>query len=79
MVFQNYALYPHMTVEQNLAFGLKLRKLPQGRDRRSAFSAAATTLGLEELPRAQAQRALGRPAAARRDGPRDRPRAATPS
>src|SRR5579862_1145137 len=26
MVFQNYALYPHMTVEQNLAFGLQLRK-----------------------------------------------------
>ena len=29
MVFQNYALYPHMTVEQNLAFGLKLRKTPK--------------------------------------------------
>jgi multiple sugar transport system ATP-binding protein len=29
MVFQNYALYPHMTVEQNLAFGLNLRKLPK--------------------------------------------------
>ena len=29
MVFQNYALYPHMTVDQNLAFGLKLRKLPK--------------------------------------------------
>ena len=29
MVFQNYALYPHMTVRQNLAFGLKLRKLPK--------------------------------------------------
>jgi multiple sugar transport system ATP-binding protein len=29
MVFQSYALYPHMTVEQNLAFGLKLRKLPK--------------------------------------------------
>src|ERR671934_327284 len=29
MVFQNYALYPHMTVEQNLAFGLKLRKMPK--------------------------------------------------
>jgi multiple sugar transport system ATP-binding protein len=29
MVFQNYALYPHMTVEQNLAFGLKIRKLPK--------------------------------------------------
>ena len=26
MVFQNYALYPHMTVYQNMAFGLKLRK-----------------------------------------------------
>ena len=29
MVFQNYALYPHMTVYQNLAFGLKLRKIPK--------------------------------------------------
>src|SRR5213595_1148636 len=29
MVFQSYALYPHMSVEQNLAFGLKLRKLPK--------------------------------------------------
>src|ERR1044072_72379 len=29
MVFQSYALYPHMTVEQNLAFGLKLRKVPK--------------------------------------------------
>src|SRR3954467_4774185 len=29
MVFQNYALYPHMTVEQNLGFGLKLRKTPK--------------------------------------------------
>jgi multiple sugar transport system ATP-binding protein len=29
MVFQNYALYPHMTVEENLAFGLRFRKLPK--------------------------------------------------
>jgi multiple sugar transport system ATP-binding protein len=29
MVFQNYALYPHMSVEQNLAFGLRFRKLPK--------------------------------------------------
>ena len=29
MVFQNYALYPHMTVYENLAFGLKLRKIPK--------------------------------------------------
>jgi multiple sugar transport system ATP-binding protein len=33
MVFQSYALYPHMTVEQNLAFGLKLRKLPKRKPR----------------------------------------------
>ena len=29
MVFQDYALYPHMTVYQNMAFGLKLRKFPK--------------------------------------------------
>src|SRR5262245_8435511 len=29
MVFQSYALYPHMTVRENLAFGLKIRKLPR--------------------------------------------------
>ena len=29
MVFQNYALYPHMTVYDNMAFGLKLRKMPR--------------------------------------------------
>ena len=37
MVFQNYALYPHMTVAQNLAFGLKLREDRQGRDRGAGF------------------------------------------
>ena len=31
MVFQNYALYPHMTVYDNMAFGLKLRKVPKER------------------------------------------------
>jgi multiple sugar transport system ATP-binding protein len=46
MVFQNYALYPHMSVEQNLAFGLELRKTPkEERDRRVAD--AAKMLGLE--------------------------------
>ena len=29
MVFQNYALYPHMTVYDNMAFALKLRKMPK--------------------------------------------------
>jgi multiple sugar transport system ATP-binding protein len=48
MVFQNYALYPHMTVRENLAFALRLRKLPQQEiDRRVAK--AAETLGLQEL------------------------------
>ncbi len=46
MVFQNYALYPHMTVYENMAFGLKMRKLPKleidGRVR-----GAAAILGLE--------------------------------
>ena len=36
MVFQSYALYPHMTVYENMAFALKLRKVPQGRDRQAA-------------------------------------------
>jgi multiple sugar transport system ATP-binding protein len=51
MVFQNYALYPHMTVYDNMAFGLRLRKLPKAEiDRR--VREAAGILGLEEfLPR----------------------------
>jgi multiple sugar transport system ATP-binding protein len=48
MVFQTYALYPHMTVEENLAFGLKLRKLSKVEIRRRVRGAAAT-LGLEEF------------------------------
>jgi multiple sugar transport system ATP-binding protein len=48
MVFQNYALYPHMSVYDNMAFGLKLRKLPkQEIDRR--VRDAARILGLEEF------------------------------
>ena len=33
MVFQNYALYPHMSVRENMAYGLKIRKDRKGRDR----------------------------------------------
>ena len=40
MVFQNYALYPHMTVQQNLAFGLKLRKTPRRSATRRVAEAA---------------------------------------
>ncbi|MBO0769787.1 MAG: sn-glycerol-3-phosphate ABC transporter ATP-binding protein UgpC [Solirubrobacterales bacterium] len=48
MVFQNYALYPHMTVEQNLAFGLQLRKTPKEEIKRRVLE-AANMLGLEQL------------------------------
>jgi multiple sugar transport system ATP-binding protein len=47
MVFQNYALYPHMTVEQNLAFGLQLRKTPKEEIKRRVDE-AAKMLGLEQ-------------------------------
>jgi multiple sugar transport system ATP-binding protein len=47
MVFQNYALYPHMTVEQNLAFGLQLRKTPKDEIKRRVLE-AAQMLGLEQ-------------------------------
>jgi multiple sugar transport system ATP-binding protein len=47
MVFQNYALYPHMTVEQNLAFGLQQRKTPKNEIRRRVGD-VATMLGLED-------------------------------
>ena len=46
MVFQNYALYPHMTVEDNLAFGLQLRKTPKD-EQRKRVAEAAKMLSLE--------------------------------
>jgi multiple sugar transport system ATP-binding protein len=48
MVFQNYALYPHMTVEQNLGFGLKLRKMPKAQIRERVQD-TAKILELEPL------------------------------
>ena len=48
MVFQNYALYPHMTVRENLAFGLKLSKMPKDQIDRYVDE-AAKILELEEL------------------------------
>ena len=68
MVFQNYALYPHMTVKENLSFALRLRKFPKAEIERRV-AAAADSLGLapylKRLPKAlsggQRQRvALGR-------------------
>jgi multiple sugar transport system ATP-binding protein len=68
MVFQNYALYPHMTVFDNMAFGLKLRKTPKDEIKRRVEEAAAVldiTHLLDRKPKAlsggQRQRvALGR-------------------
>jgi len=68
MVFQNYALYPHMNVYDNMAFGLKLRKFPRAEIQRRV-NEAAEMLGLQgllnrkprELSGGQRQRvALGR-------------------
>jgi multiple sugar transport system ATP-binding protein len=68
MVFQNYALYPHMTVYENMAFGLKLRKTPKDQIKRRVDAAAEIldiTHLLDRKPKAlsggQRQRvALGR-------------------
>ena len=48
MVFQNYALYPHMTVYDNMAFGLKLRKTPKEEIKRRVEE-AARILGIEQF------------------------------
>ena len=48
MVFQSYALYPHMSVRDNMAFGLKLRKLPKPEIEKRVNDAAGV-LGLEKL------------------------------
>lgn len=68
MVFQSYALYPHMTVEDNMGFSLKMRKIPKD-ERKAKVRDAAEVLGLapyldrkpKELSGGQRQRvALGR-------------------
>ena len=48
MVFQNYALYPHMSVYENMAFSLKLRKLPKS-EIEAKVKDAAKTLEIDEL------------------------------
>jgi multiple sugar transport system ATP-binding protein len=48
MVFQNYALYPHKTVCENLAFGLRMRKVPKGEQRRRVEE-IARVLGLSDM------------------------------
>jgi ABC-type sugar transport system ATPase subunit len=48
MVFQSYALYPHMTVRANLSFGLRIRKMPQN-EIDSRVAEASQMLGLQDL------------------------------
>ena len=48
MVFQSYALYPHMTVFENMAFGLKLRKIPKD-EIKSRVEEAARILDISHL------------------------------
>ena len=71
MVFQNYALYPHMSVYDNLAFGLKLRKFSKTEIKKRVLD-AASILGIENAARSQTEGALRRAAAARRSRPGDR-------
>jgi len=71
MVFQNYALYPHMTVYDNMAFGLKIRKYPKA-EINARVHEAAQILDIEELLDRKPKAALGRSAPARRRRPRHR-------
>src|SRR5687768_12358530 len=48
MVFQSYALYPHMSVEQNIAFPLKAQRVPR-QEQRTKIDWAASILGIEML------------------------------
>jgi sn-glycerol 3-phosphate transport system ATP-binding protein len=74
MVFQNYALYPHMSVRKNMEYGLKNQGMPKPEiaeaDRRGRAHPADRAIS-----RPQAPRAFGRAAPARRHGPRHRARA----
>ena len=71
MVFQNYALFPHMSIFDNVAFGLRARKMPKAGDRapRSRSAGPGATRRARQTPRHRAQR---RPATTRRVGARPR-------
>ena len=73
MVFQNYALYPHMTVAENIGFALKLRKVPKDELNRKVKDAARAARP-DRLARTQAGPAVRWPAPAGRDGPGHRAR-----
>jgi len=71
MVFQSYALYPHMSVRGNIAFGLKMAGLPRPEIERKVGSRRSHAEP-DALSRPQAARPVRRPAPARRDRTRHR-------
>ena len=71
MVFQNYALYPHMTVYDNIGFALKLAKVPKG-EIDTRVRKAAAILELEPYLDRKPGRPVRRPASTRRDGSSNR-------
>ncbi len=75
MVFQNYALYPHMNVYDNMAFALRMRKVPKA-EIESRVQEAAPHPGHRAAAGTQAQAAFRRPAPARGAGARHRAQAA---
>ena len=74
MVFQNYALYPHMSVAENMGFALKLKGVSK-EERAAKVLRRGQAARPRAVPGPQAQGAVRWPAPARRDGPGDRPRA----
>ena len=72
MVFQNYAVFPHMTVFENIAFGLRMQKSRRRDDRAQGRATRRALLHIEPYLDRYPGQALGRPAPARRRGPRAR-------
>ena len=70
-VFQDYALFPHMTVADNVAYGLKVKKVSKD-ERRERATEALAMVQLSRVRRPQARPALGRSTAAGRSGARAR-------
>ena len=73
MMFQSYALFPHMTVEDNVGYGLRRMALGQGRQSSSEFTRRSRWCSLAATREAQAAPAVRRPATAGRAGARADP------